>query len=386
MQKMNNKPSTSSNDLESLFFDAEVAMEDGQVCRDLVCTIHQEEVDYLQDVAELLLFLLLPKEEFRALGPRTLVRELLVNMVLKPLLDLVSDPDWLNQNIVWLYKDLAVKPELFLLAVRQSESLEELQATRESVSREINFLRANDSKGELDSSLKLQLNSLLQLRKSIDSRIHRLQSGSEGSDSIGLPAQVDWNQMIGPGLKLFVLPLDVVLKNNLALSYFIDYMASIGCQAYIFFYLNVEGWKVSAEQQLMTLDFEESAESSGATVAIESPDFKKKVSSAGHAGSEERSEAKRASLMENLREAAHTIYEEYLSDKASPRLRLNDDTIVKRLLFKVLFSRNSCMYFVREICTQLCLLFRFVRNRPTLSGFRKCSPPSLRSSTRMSAF
>jgi len=39
---------TSIPDLESLFFDAEVAMEDGQVCRDLVCTIHQEEVDFLQ--------------------------------------------------------------------------------------------------------------------------------------------------------------------------------------------------------------------------------------------------------------------------------------------------------------------------------------------------
>jgi hypothetical protein len=39
---------TSVPDLESLFFDCEVAMEDGQVCRDLVCTIHQEEVDFLQ--------------------------------------------------------------------------------------------------------------------------------------------------------------------------------------------------------------------------------------------------------------------------------------------------------------------------------------------------
>ncbi len=112
----------------------------------------------------------------------------------------------------------------------------------------------------------------------------RLQSGSD-TDSIGLPAQVDWNQMIGPGLKLFVLPLEVVLKNNLALSYFIDYMSSIGCQGYIFFYLNIEGWKVSAEQQLMALDFEESAESSGATVAIESPDFKKR-GSGGAASSE----------------------------------------------------------------------------------------------------
>ncbi len=39
-------------------------------------------------------------------------------------------------------------------------------------------------------------------------------------------------------------------------------------------------------------------------------------------------------LMENLREAAHSIYEEYLSEKAGPRLKL-EDTIVKRLLFRI---------------------------------------------------
>lgn len=57
-------PSSSSKplaDLEALFFDAEVTMEGAVVCRDLPCTIAQEEINYLQDVADLLLFLLLPK-------------------------------------------------------------------------------------------------------------------------------------------------------------------------------------------------------------------------------------------------------------------------------------------------------------------------------------
>lgn len=45
---------------ESLFFDAEVAME-GNVCRDLASSIQQEELIYLQQIAELLLFLLMPK-------------------------------------------------------------------------------------------------------------------------------------------------------------------------------------------------------------------------------------------------------------------------------------------------------------------------------------
>ena len=122
------------------------------------------------------------------------------------------------------------------------------------VNSEISYLRSNDSKGELDSTLKQQLNSLLYLRKVINGRIHHIQSGSD-TDSIGIPSQIDWNQMIEPGkLKLFVLPLEVLLKNNIAIGYFIDYMTSIGCQSYIFFYLNVEGWKVSAEQQIQAIE------------------------------------------------------------------------------------------------------------------------------------
>ena len=110
--------------------------------------------------------------------------------------------------------------------------------------------------GELDSTLKSQLGSLLYLSKVIEIRIKRLKSGACSSvDSVvNLPSKVDWNQMITPGMKLFDLPIDVILKNNIALSYFIDYMTSIGCQSYLFFYLNIEGWKVSAESQLQALE------------------------------------------------------------------------------------------------------------------------------------
>lgn len=43
------------------------------------------------------------------------------------------------------------------------------------------------------------------------------------------------------GHSVYQLPLDVCLKNSVALSYFLDFMANIGFQAYIFFLLNVEG-------------------------------------------------------------------------------------------------------------------------------------------------
>ena len=52
------------------------------------------------------------------------------------------------------------------------------------------------------------------------------------------------------------MSVQVILKNNIALSYFIDYMTAIGCQYFVFFYLNVEGWKVSVEQQMQAMELQ----------------------------------------------------------------------------------------------------------------------------------
>jgi len=312
-------------ELESLFFDAEVAME-GNVCRDLVSTIQQEEHNYLQNVSEILLFLLMPEIDFSASPLRVLLREIVANSILKPTLDLLSDPDFINQTLVWLYSDYKIKPDIFSNSIRCSENIDELSATRDLVSEEIAYLRSNDSRSEMDSTLKQQLNSLLYIRKVITNRIHAVESGLAddadalmGAAAAGLlflpGSQIDWNQMIEPGkMRLFQLPLEVMLKNNVAISYFIDYMTAIGCQSYIFFYLNIEGWKVSAEQQLQAIELD--------TIMRESGQESKM------------SEGHRSSLQENMREAAHSIYEEYLSDKANPRLKI-DESVVKRLLFKI---------------------------------------------------
>ena len=250
-------------DLESAFFDAELAAEEStsaSVCRDLVSTVLEDEIRYLQDVADIVLFLLLPKDDFAAQGLRTLTRELLVHIVLKPVLDMFSDPDFINQNIVWLYRDYPIKPDLFVLTLRYSECVEELEETRECALREIDVIRSKDSLAGSDATLKQQLDSLIYLKKLLDDRITRLKKGSETDSIIGLPGQVDWNQMVPPTLRLFVLPLDVILKNSVALGYFIEFMSSINAQSYVFFYLNIEGWKVSTEMQLQSLLDKQKAE------------------------------------------------------------------------------------------------------------------------------
>lgn len=42
-------------------------------------------------------------------------------------------------------------------------------------------------------------------------------------------------------VKTVDLPLDVILRDNVALSYFIDYVCSHGKQAYIYLYFNIDG-------------------------------------------------------------------------------------------------------------------------------------------------
>ena len=199
----------------------------------------------------------------------------------------------------------------------------------------------------------------------------RLQSGSE-SDSLGLPSGViDWNQMIGPGLSLFALPIEVILKNNIALSYFMDYMTSIGCQAYIYFYLNIEGWKVSAEQQLQAIELESFQQQANCP-----PDN-------GGGGDDPSTPAPnsdwvkvdqhRDQLLENMREAAQSIYEQYLSEKASPHLEI-DDSVVKKIVFKIRTEPPNSEWFSEvqdSVFTKLQVDERFLESFKRSVGYVK---------------
>ncbi|XP_067006541.2 sorting nexin-13 [Anabrus simplex] len=326
-------------DLESIFFDLEVTMEDNLLCRDLVCMEKENERQYLQDLSEVLLYLLLPADDFHCKPLRFLLRELLVSSVILPVLNLFSDPDYINQIIIWLCKEIPMTSEVFLTALRVTDNKEELYATRDLVTKEIGQLRSRDSGGEDDTSIKQQLSSLIYLRKVIDNRLTRLKEGAD-TDSVGLPSHIDWNRLLTPGCKLFALPLDVVLKNNIALAYFIDYMTSIGSQAYLFFYLNVEGWRVSAEQQIS--DHELQKLKGAGDLKLVNP------------------------TMENMKEAAYSIFEQYLSEKASPRIRI-DETLVKRLLFK-LRTENPAETWFDEV--QAAVYDKLQTEERFLPGFR----------------
>lgn len=287
-------------DLLSLFFNLETTMEQKLLCRDLVCISKEREMEYLQHLGEVLLYLLLPPDDFHNKVMRVFLRELLVNTVLLPVINLVSDPDYINQTIVWMCRNNMPTSDDFLTVLRCTDNLNELEAVQEIVAQEIAVQRSRDSGGDDDTVIKKQLNSLLYLKKVVENRLQRLNDGSLDTDSTGLPSQFDLKKLSAPGVELFQLPFDVVLANNIALSYFIDFMTSIGAQKYISFYLHAEGYKVAAEQLL----------------------------------SEAHSTEDRTTNLESLREAAGNIYDMYISEKASSRINV-DEAMAKKLLRKL---------------------------------------------------
>ncbi len=57
---------------------------------------------YLHDLVDILLYLLMPMEDFRSRPFRFLVREIFVRRIILPVLDLWATPDFMNHMLVWL--------------------------------------------------------------------------------------------------------------------------------------------------------------------------------------------------------------------------------------------------------------------------------------------
>ncbi|XP_062979706.1 sorting nexin-13 isoform X3 [Elgaria multicarinata webbii] len=278
-----------AEDLVDTFFEVEVEMEE-EVCRDLVCTSPKDEEGFLRDLCEVLLYLLLPPGDFQNKIMRYFVREILARGILLPLIDQLSDPDYINQYFIWMIRDSICNYEAFMNIVKVSDRVGELEAVRDKAAEELQYLRSLDTAGDDINTIKNQINSLLFVKKVCDSRILRLQSGKE-IDTVKLAANFG---------KLCTVPLDNILVNNVALQFFMDYMQQMGGQAHLFFWMTVEGYRVTAQKQLEVL------------LSLQKDGMHQTTQTKGL-----------------LRTAAVGIYDQYLSEKASPRVNIGDTLVAK---------------------------------------------------------
>ncbi|XP_072431457.1 sorting nexin-13 isoform X2 [Chiloscyllium punctatum] len=289
-----------SEEFVDTFFEVEVEMEK-EVCRDLICTSVKDEEAFLRDLCEILLYLFLPPGDFHNKNMRYFLRETLAKGILLPLINQLSDPDYINQYIIWLIRDANCNYEAFLNIIKLSDKVVELEAVRDRAAEELQYLRSLDTAGDDISTIKNQINSLLFVKKICESRVQRLNSGKE-VDRLKLAANFG---------KLCTIPLDNILMNNVALQFFMDYMQQTGGQAHLFFWLTVEGYRVTAQQQLDVL---RSAQKDGKRQSNQTKGL--------------------------LRAAAVGVYDQYLSEKASPRVHV-DDNLVSKLAEKLNYEDTT---------------------------------------------
>uniref|UniRef100_A0A5F9DDU5 Sorting nexin 13 n=1 Tax=Oryctolagus cuniculus TaxID=9986 RepID=A0A5F9DDU5_RABIT len=217
-------------------------------------------------------------------------KEILARGILLPLINQLSDPDYINQYVIWMIRDSNCSYEAFMNIIKLSDNVGELEAVRDKAAEELQYLRSLDTAGDDINTIKNQINSLLFVKKVCDSRIQRLQSGKE-INTVKLAANFG---------KLCTVPLDSILVDNVALQFFMDYMQQTGGQAHLFFWMTVEGYRVTAQQQLEVL------------------------LSRQRDGKHQTNQTKGL-----LRAAAVGIYEQYLSEKASPRVTVDDYLVAK---------------------------------------------------------
>ncbi|XP_045026303.1 sorting nexin-13 isoform X3 [Daphnia magna] len=180
--------------------------------------------------------------------------------------------------------------------------------------------RSHDFGGEDGIFVKRRLSSLLFVDRVIKNHIQELNEGKE-RNSIGYNTPSYWKRWVGNhDLPNVELPLEDILKNSVALSYMLDFMACFESQAYIFFLLNAEGWKAAAVQQISQLQLE------GVEVKTEYIHSKQRSSDVDL--------NLPGQILMSLQESAMGIFTQYFSENATPSLCI-DDVIVRRLLYNL---------------------------------------------------
>ncbi|XP_035897765.1 sorting nexin-13-like isoform X2 [Anopheles stephensi] len=243
--------------------------------------------EYLRQVSETVLYFVLPEEDFNCLTLRTLLCNLLANSLLKPMLNTLADPDFINLQIAKQFTKDPPAGEFLLKMIRQSTDLSELRACRQLITKEM------DAKYK-DSSCSAELASLKYTQKLIDLRISHLQNNKNDFGK---------TERDKASTNLPQLSLDDILRKELAVFYYLDYLSVLNLQKYVIFYLTAQEWKISTSQCFSEMQVN-------------------------------KSKLSREELLRSIREKASTLYQEYLQP-SSPNYLNIDPGLIEALNFRL---------------------------------------------------
>uniref|UniRef100_A0A1B0CD75 Putative sorting nexin n=1 Tax=Lutzomyia longipalpis TaxID=7200 RepID=A0A1B0CD75_LUTLO len=257
------------------------------------CLNEDDLEDYLTHIMETVLYFTLPEEDFACLPLRTFLCTLLANVVVKPALEMLADPDFMNLQVARLFNKEPPPGEFLLKLIRQCTDLSELRACRQLITKEMDLVGT-------------ELASLKYAQKLIDLRISYIQNNK-------LTTNRSEREKLSSTLP--ILSLDDLLTKELALSYYLDYLSILNLQKYVIFYLTAQEWRITTTQALADLQ----------TNKIKSP---------------------REEVFKGMREKAYSLYREYLIPPSTNCLTVDPGLVeVLNIKLKDTSVPPECMWF-----------------------------------------
>ena len=106
-----------------------------------------KKLEFLQELSEMLCFCLLPSKTFSCLPFRCLLREIFAHVLIKGSIERLTNPDYINQSILYLSQNFAPSTENFITTINFCENFDELNELSLKIEKEIALTRSNDLGG-----------------------------------------------------------------------------------------------------------------------------------------------------------------------------------------------------------------------------------------------
>ncbi|KAM5193666.1 sorting nexin-25 [Mantella aurantiaca] len=240
----------------------------------------EEELRFLQTCAQVLILCLVPARDAQSHSLRIVLSEILATKVLKPLVELLSDPDYINQMLLSQleYREqvnerhkkaytYAPSYEEFIKLITSSSDIEFLKQLRYQIVVEIiqattigsfpQMKRQKDSKGKETAAMKADLlrarnmkryiNQLTVAKKQCEKRIKLLGGPAYDQQDDGTLEDSDCPQ------SQKIIQFDEILANSAFREHFRTYMERIDKRALISFWESVEYLKNANKSEIPQL-------------------------------------------------------------------------------------------------------------------------------------
>ncbi|KAK7097610.1 sorting nexin-25-like [Littorina saxatilis] len=241
----------------------------------------EREEECLRQVTEALLLILLPPAYARCDSHRHLLREIISTSVFQVTIDMLCDPDYINQKILAYIKQqeklmadtkrtytYAASYEDFVKMINISASLDELKQMRFKIISEImqattinNLKKAQGintdkessprslAKGELlkARNLKRYINQLTVAKQLVEKRMQGLSGGGGAAQSPTTGPSTDADGVTLPGQK--VLSFAVIMETPKAREYFMRFLEEDGNDFMLGFCIDVETLRACSKDQ-----------------------------------------------------------------------------------------------------------------------------------------